>query len=154
MKSAYVFLCVIALLISCQSKFDVDAERQKIKDVLDSYITSIETENMDLYSDVMAHDQNMVNYGTSEAPIVGWESLKSLIENQNSALSQTKITRKDLVIHVGRPGTYAWATDLWDFTTMIGDQATEIPIRCSWFLEKQEGRWVITHFHKSVRGEV
>ncbi len=154
MKSAFFLFCGMAILISCQAKFDEDAERQKIKDVLDSYITSIETENMNLYSDVMAHDQNMVNYGTSEAPIVGWESLKSLIENQNAALSQTKITRKDLVIHIGKAGTYAWATDLWDFKARIGDQAMDIPVRCSWFLEKQDGRWVIAHFHKSVRAEV
>lgn len=150
-----IFLGIgLALTTGCQSKVNREAEQQKIKAVLDSYITSIETENIDVYAKVLAHDADMVNFGTSEPPIVGWDSLKKVIEDQNAALSQTKITVSDLVIHISKEGNFAWATDLWDFKTMIGDQALQIPVRCSWILEKREGQWVVIHFHKSVRGAV
>jgi ketosteroid isomerase-like protein len=148
-----IFLGINLMLISaCQLGVNQEVERQKIKAILDSYITSIETENIDLYSKIIAHDREMVNFGTSEPPIVGWDSLKKIIEDQNAALSQTKITASELAIHISRDGNFAWATDLWDFKAMIGDQAIEIPVRCSWILEKRDGQWVIAHFHKSVRG--
>ena len=142
----------LVLVAACQSKVNQVAERQRIKAVLDSYITSIETENIDLYAKILAHDQDMVNFGTSEPPIVGWDSLKKIIEDQNAALSQTKITASDLAIQISEEGNFAWATDLWDFKAMMGDQAIQIPVRCTWILEKRNGEWVIIHFHKSVRG--
>lgn len=144
----------LALMVACRSGVNQETEREKIKLALDSYITSIETENIDLYAKIFSHDQDMTNFGTSEPPIVGWDSLKKIIEDQNAALSQTKIVASDLAIHVSKEGDFAWATDLWDFRAMIGEQAIQIPVRCSWILEKRDGQWVITHFHKSVRGAV
>ena len=114
----------------------------------------MKTENIDLYAKILSHDQDMTNFGTSEPPIVGWDSLKKIIEDQNAALSQTKIIASDLAIHISKEGDFAWATDLWDFRAMMGEQAIQIPVRCSWVLEKRDGQWVITHFHKSVRGAV
>ena len=151
-KGSFIFLGITLMLITaCQLKVNQEVEKKKIKAVLDSYITSIETEDIDLYAKVLAHDQDMVNFGTSEPPIVGWDTLKKAIEDQNSALSQTKITASDLSIHISKDGNFAWATDLWDFRAMMADQAIEIPIRCSWILEKRDGQWVVVHFHKSVR---
>ena len=144
----------LALMVACRSGVNQETEREKIKSVLDSYITSIETENIDLYAKILSHDQDMTNFGTSEPPIVGWDSLKKIIEDQNAALSQTKIVASDLAIHISKEGDFAWATDLWDFRAMMGEQAIQIPVRCSWVLEKRDGQWVITHFHKSVRGAV
>jgi uncharacterized protein (TIGR02246 family) len=151
-KAILIFIGIgLLLLAGCQSKVNQEAEQQKIKAVLDSYITSIETEDIDLYAKVLAHDADMVNFGTSEPPIVGWDSLKKVIEDQNAALSQTKITASDLMIHIAGNGNFAWATDLWEFKTTMGGQAIEIPIRCSWILEKRDSQWVVVHFHKSVR---
>jgi uncharacterized protein (TIGR02246 family) len=143
---------VLALMVACRSGVDQETEREKIKSVLDSYITSIETENIDLYAKILSHDQDMTNFGTSEPPIVGWDSLRKIIEDQNAALSQTKIVASDLAIHISKEGDFAWETDLWDFRAMMGEQAIQLPVRCSWVLEKRDGQWVITHFHKSVRG--
>jgi ketosteroid isomerase-like protein len=142
----------LVLIAACQSKVNQEAEKQKIKAVLDSYITSIETEDIDLYGKILAHDQDMVNFGTSEPPIVGWDFLKKIIEDQNAALSQTKITASDLIIHISKDGNFAWATDLWIFNAMAGNQQLQIPVRCTWILEKRNNQWVIIHFHKSVRG--
>jgi len=152
--SVIVLTIGLALLVACRSGVNQETEKAQIKSVLDSYITSIETENIDLYAKILAHDRDMVNFGTSEPPIVGWDSLKKIIEDQNAALSQTKIVASDLAIHISKEGDFAWATNLWDFGAMMGKQAIQIPVRCSWVLEKRDGRWVITHFHKSVRGAV
>ena len=152
MHRSFILLLILGLLLitSCQSKVNLDEEKEQVKAVLDNYITSIETENMELYAKVMAHDSDMVNYGTSEAPIIGWESLKKLIETQNQALSQTKITVSDLAIHSPDTGKFAYATCLWNFKAMMGDKPLELPVRCTWILEKRGNGWVIVHFHKSV----
>lgn len=152
MNRTFILLLVSGLLLitGCQPKVNLEADKEQVKAVLDSYITSIETENMELYSKVMAHDSDMVNYGTSGAPITGWDALKKAIEDQNSALSQTKITVSDLAIHVSDNGKFAWATCLWNFKAMIGEKPIELPVRCTWILEKRVDGWVIVHFHKSV----
>lgn len=128
----------------------IDAEKSLIKAVLDNYIVSIEKEDIDLYAKVMAHDPSMVNFGTSEEPIVGWDALKKLIEGQNAALSDTKIEVKDQKIRVAANKKFGWATSLWNFQAKMGDKAMALPVRCTWILEKKDGAWVIIHFHKSV----
>ena len=153
-KLSIVILGVgLSLIMACQPQVNVEVEKKQVQPVLENYISSIETENMELYGKVMAHDQDMVNFGTSEPPIVGWDTLKKLIEDQNAALSQTKITSRDLAIHFSKTGDFSWATCLWNFTATVGDKSFELPeVRCTWLLEKREGQWVIVHFHKSVPG--
>jgi uncharacterized protein (TIGR02246 family) len=137
----------------CQPKVDTIVETAPIKAVLDNYIASIEREDMTLYGRVMAHDSDMVNFGTSEAPIIGWEALRKLIEEQNAALSETKIIARDVSVQISPSGKFAWATSLWDFKAVAGGAPIEIPVRCTWVLEKRDNGWVIVHFHKSVRGQ-
>jgi uncharacterized protein (TIGR02246 family) len=129
---------------------DIQAEKTKIKSLLEKYVTSIENGDMGLYAQNMAHDIDMVNFGAFGDPIVGWDALEKVIEDQNTALSQTEVTVSDLAIHLGEEGKLAWATSIWDFKAMMGENPVELPVRCTWVLEKQEKGWVIVHFHKSV----
>ena len=140
----------LVLVAGCQRVVDVAAETTAVTGVLENYITSIEKEDMELYGKVMAHDDGMVNYGTDGAPIVGWGSLKKLIEDQNAALSQTKITAAEVSVRISPSGNWAWATSLWDFRAVVGGKSLALPVRCTWILEKRDGRWLIVHFHKSI----
>ena len=129
----------------------IEKEKAAIQSVLENYITSIETENIDLYSKIFIHDVNMVNFGTGEKErIVGWDALKKAIEDQNAALSGTKITQSDITINLSRDGEIAWATSLWNFTSKMDTTMVQLPIRCSWILEKTGNEWKFIHFHKSV----
>ncbi len=152
MRKVYILFITLGfmLTVSCQQKADIEAEKAKVRAVLDNYVTSVENEDMDLYAKTMAHDPKMANFGTSGDPIVGWDALKKVIEDQNAALSETKITVTDLTIHVSETGKLAWATCLWNFKSKIGENPIELPVRCTWILEKRDDGWVIVHFHKSV----
>ena len=144
-------LLAIILSVSCgPQKADIEAEKAAVKTVLDQYVTSVEREDMDLYAKNVAHDPKMVNFGGFGDPIVGWDALKKVMEGQNEALSETKITVTDLVIYVSETGTLAWATCLWNLKAIMGESPMELPIRCTWVLEKRDNRWVIVHFHKSM----
>lgn len=153
MKKFLVLFLALAFMgvVGCAKKVDIQAEQQRIKEVLDGYVTSIENEDMALYGKVMDHDVDMVNFGSEAADrIVGWNELEKVIQDQNAALSGTKITVSDETIKISPDGQFAWATSIWNFKAMIGEQALELPVRCTWILEKRGAGWVIVHFHKSV----
>ena len=152
MKRLVVLLVAstVVLAVGCQRQVDVTAETTAVKGVLEDYIASVEKEGLELYTKVMVHDVGMVNYGTTGAPIVGWDALKAVIGDQNEALSETKISARDVSVRFAPSGTWAWATCLWDFKAVMGGKPLALPVRCTWVLEKREGRWVIVHFHKSV----
>lgn len=146
-----LFLGAALLLVAgCQPQVNIEAEKAHVKAVLDAYVTSVEAEDMELYAKNVAHDPEMVNFGGFGDPIIGWDALKKVMEGQNEALSQTKITVSDLAIHVAGDGNLAWATCLWDLRAMMGENPIQLPIRCTWVLEKREDQWTIVHFHKSM----
>jgi len=148
--SAILLCMALVVTAGCSHKIDTSAEIAAVKAVLNNYVVSIEKEDMGLYSQVMAHDSDMVNFGTSEPPIVGWDALEKLIEDQNAALSGTEIEATDITVHLAPSGGAAWATSLWSFNASMGGTPLTIPARCTWVLEKRSDRWVIVHFHKSV----
>jgi uncharacterized protein (TIGR02246 family) len=155
MSKMTILLSVLAFLlvltIGCQQKVNVEAEKTAIQAVLDNYVTSIENEDMTLYAKIIAHDPDMVNFGTlASERIVGWDALEKVIEDQNAALSGTKISVSDVTINLAPDGRFAWATSMWIFKANMGEQMFELPVRCTWILEKQNTGWVIVHFHKSV----
>ncbi|MFB0561422.1 MAG: nuclear transport factor 2 family protein, partial [Candidatus Lokiarchaeia archaeon] len=129
---------------------DIEAERAQVKALLGSYVASVESEDMELYARNVSHDAAMVNFGAMGEPIVGWAALMEVMMGQNAALSETEIDVSDMVIHVSEDGKFAWATSLWNLKAVMGENPVELPVRCTWILEKQENRWVIIHFHKSV----
>jgi len=151
--SVLIFALVFIFAMACQQKVNIESEKAAIKAVLDNYVASVENEDMELYAKNMAHDSDMVNFGTSEDPIIGWDALKKIMEDQNAALSQTKINVTNMAIHVSETGKLAWATCLWDLKAMMGENPIELPVRCTWILEKRGNDWVIVHFHKSIQAK-
>jgi uncharacterized protein (TIGR02246 family) len=138
---------------ACQkatTAIDVEVEKALIKSVLDNYVASIEKEDLDLYAKCVTHDADMVNFGATGDPIIGWEALRQVIEGQNAALSETKIIVSEMKIHVSADGKSGWATCLWDLNAKMGENPVKLPVRCTWILEKRVEGWIIAHFHKSV----
>ena len=155
MKKTGVFVAVSAFLFvvaaGCRDAGRIEADKTAIKTALDSYIKSIENEDIQLYGDIFVHDPDMVNFGTAASQrIVGWDALKKAIEDQNAALAGTKITQTDVTVNVSPEGRFAWATSLWNFKTTMQAQTIALPVRCTWILEKRNNKWAIVHFHKSV----
>lgn len=149
---SFIFIITaLTLVMGCRWTQNITAEKSAITAVLDKYVESIENENIELYSQIFLHNPDMVNFGTGAIErIVGWDALKKAIEEQNASLSETNITQSDVTINLSQDGQFAWATSLWDFKTKMGDLAIQLPIRCSWILEKFGKEWKIIHFHKSV----
>jgi ketosteroid isomerase-like protein len=149
--SIIITIIILTILMGCQKAVDIEVEKSAIKSVLTDYLVSIENEDIELYGKIFVHDPDMVNFGTgANERIVGWDALKKVIEAQNDAISETKITQSNITINLSNEGQFAWATSLWDFKSKMGDQVMQLPVRCSWILEKTGNEWKIIHFHKSV----
>ena len=58
---------------------------------------------MELFSKIVAHDENMVVFGTDAAEFfVGWEALNESMQRQFDASENVKITSKELSIKVNK----------------------------------------------------
>ncbi|KPK64499.1 hypothetical protein AMJ83_01965 [candidate division WOR_3 bacterium SM23_42] len=151
MKYVALMSVFVLLAITCvRPTIDLEAEIAAVEIVLDEYVKSVETEDMELYGKLVMHDTTMVNFGGFGKPIVGWTALEKVMDGQNEMLSETKIEVSGLQIHISADGKLAWATCLWDLKAMMAENPVELPVRCTWVLEKHEAGWKIVHFHKSM----
>ena len=148
-KQAYLYYSILTCpAIAMPSTV---AAKRSIRSVLDNYVRAVETGDLGLYGRVVDHNASMVNFGTDASErIVGWNALKKAMQSQFSMLKGTRIAVSDATVTVAPEGRSAWATSMWAFKATMGTQALELPVRCSWVLEKRDGRWLIVHFHKSV----
>lgn len=151
MKYVALMSVFVLLIMTCaQPTIDMEAETAAVETVLDDYVKSVEMEDMELYAKLVTHDTTMVNFGGFGRPIVGWAALEKVMEGQNEMLSDTKIEVSGLQIHVSADGRVAWANGLWNLKAMMAENPVELPIRCTWVLEKRGADWIIVHFHKSM----
>ena len=156
MKNSFtaILLLIVNLLLSCQQQeqTNIKDEKASVKKTLDNYVKSIVDEDMDLYSEIVAHDSNMINIGggTDLSWIEGWVQLKDVMNGQNDAFSETKIDVTKERIFVSPSGRDAWAVTLWNLKTVLSDGNTYLlPLRCTWVLQKRDNKWIIVCFHKS-----
>ena len=156
MKKSFTssLILIVVLLFSCQQQeqINIPNEKASVKKTLDNYVKSIVDEDMSLYSEIVAQDNNMINVGggVNLSWIEGWEQLKAVMNGQNAAFSETKIDVTKEQIFISPTGKDAWAVTLWDLKTVLSDGNTYLlPLRCTWVLQKKDNKWIIVSFHKS-----
>ena len=142
-----VFCCPF---LSYAQSVDLEQAEQDVKSVLDQYVASVELEDMEKYASIVCQDAEMVNFGAFGTPIVGWEGLHVVMEGQNAGLDAIKVDQSEVQIHIFPSGTHAWATSQWRFQAKAGEDTLDLPVRCTWVLEKRGKDWKIIHFHKSI----
>jgi len=149
-----LLLLIFILIFNCQQQEQINIQNEKasVKKTLDNYVKSIVDEDMNLYSEIVAHDSNMINVGggVNLSWIEGWEQLKEVMNGQNDAFSDTEIDVTKEQIFISPTGKDAWAVTLWDLKTVLSDGNTYLlPLRCTWVLQKRNNKWIIVSFHKS-----
>ena len=156
MKKSFTssLMLIVVLIFSCQQQeqINIPNEKASVKKILDNYVKSIVDEDMSLYSEIVAHDSNMINVGggVNLSWIEGWEQLKEVMNGQNAAFSETKIDVTKEQIFISPTGKDAWAVTLWDLKTVLSDgNSYLLPLRCTWVLQKRDNKWIIVSFHKS-----
>lgn len=160
MKILRPFLASTSVLffIACQqqtppkSAVDLELAKQEATNVVNQFSEFWETENMDLLSEIMAHDPDMVNFGSDASEhFVGYDNFRSVAEQMMPMLDSTTISVRNQVVNVDSTGAVAWFSEFRDWNLKIQGQAMEIPgQRLTGVLQNRNGKWVIVQFHNSV----
>lgn len=154
MKNLFVLFFGLTFLVfnGCNQKVDLKADRVEVNTVVNQMVQAIETEDIDLFAKITAHDPDMVNFGTDAAERwVGWDALKDSVEKQFAFFDKTKLTVKDQSIKVNSLGNVAWFSEVADWDVIAQGEPTHIEgSRITGVLEKRDGNWVIVQFHISV----
>jgi len=155
---------LLCLAFGCQKKTEeaavkaiapvvnVEAEKTAVKTVIDQSMLFLKTKDVVGYSKLMAHDSDMVNFGTDAAERwVGWESLKESLEKQNKSIDFEDVSFRDLIIKVHNSGEVAWFSAVLNWKGKVQGQPFDMEgVRYTGVLEKRSGNWVYVQFHISV----
>lgn len=148
-----VLLLIVGGTISCQTppKVDIEAERQKVRAAMEEINAAWETEDMETFSRLVAHDEDMVNFGSDVADRwVGWDALKKGLGQQFEVFSKTKVTPRHTDIHLAESGRLAWLSQAMGIKTEFLGNPVELEARITGVFEKRENDWLMVQFHYSV----
>lgn len=127
-----------------------EVEAAAVAETIRRYIEAVEEHDLVKYATVVAHDDDLAWYGSMPGQIVGWSEVEQVMRGIFEVGSDIKITQTDLRVHFSPDRQLAWATSLWDWREKMGEELAEVPVRCTWVLERRDSDWVIVHWHKSV----
>jgi len=131
---------------------DIEAEKATVKSVLDQWIQAFETEDIELLSKIIAHDDDIIIFGTDAAEHwIGWEPMIEAQKRFFESTEESDISIRDQVIKVHKSAEVAWFSELMDWNGVIqGEPFSFEGIRLTGVMEKRNGNWVIVQFHCSV----
>ena len=138
-------------------KSGIAAEKAAVKSVMDQYARVWATEDVRLASQIFAHDDSMVNFGTDlDEHWVGWKALRSSLEHQFKAYEKVGVVVRDQVISVHKKRETAWVSEIIDFAVWVGGKRMSVKdCRFTGVLEKRKNEWIFVQSHLSapVKGQ-
>lgn len=148
-----VLILIAGGMMSCQRppQVDIEAEKQSVIAVMEKINTAWETESLETFSQVVAHDESMVNFGSDVADRwVGWEGLKKGLEQQFEVFSNTQVTPRHMDIELAKTGQLAWLAQAMGVKTEFLGNPVELEARITAVFEKRNDQWLMVQFHYSV----
>lgn len=145
-------LPLVLLTLSCSTKADANTEKANVKEIVQKLYKAFESEDMDLMSTIMAHDEDMVNFGTDITEHeVGWKEWEKSHLAQFEAIDKAKLTSKELTVFISKSADAAWFSDITDWNLVIQKDSLNINnVRITGVLEKRDDVWKIVQVHASV----
>ncbi len=160
MKKLLMIIPLVILLcftFGCQAykekpAVDIEAEKAAVKAVFDDWIKCGETEDMELFSKIIAPDDDMVVIATDAAEyFIGQEPFKKSMQQQFDAFEKMEFSIKELSIKVHKSGEVAWLSSQFDVKVTAKDEIVSLEgMRFTGVMEKRTGNWVIVQIHASV----
>jgi hypothetical protein len=151
-KSLFIALPILCLLLSCTDKVDSETEKSNVIEVVNGLYQSFEDKDIDLMSEVMAHDQSMLSFGTGISDLHNsWAEWRKNHIVQFKAFDKAKINSKNMNVYLSQNSNVAWFADVSDWTLIVENDTIEMKdIRITGVLEKRNNVWKIVQIHASV----
>jgi uncharacterized protein (TIGR02246 family) len=161
MKRSFVFLSLVifmALFLSCRCQqetavqVDLEKEESAVRATINQLWQSWETGDINLISELIAHDPDIVIFGTDAAERwVGYEEFRTAAEQQFAAMESVQISAYDEVFKIHNSGDVAWCSSIADIAGVsMGEDFEMAGLRFTAVLEKRDGKWMIVQAHFSV----
>src|SRR4051812_11694711 len=106
-RGALLILAILATLLSggCKYAVDRDAAEKSAKATVDSFARFWEMKDTTLLGRIMAHDTDMVCYGSDQSEhFVGYKMFKEAVRQMLPALEDVRITTNSQVVKLGPAG--------------------------------------------------
>ena len=131
---------------------NIESEKAKVRLILDQYIKALITKNMELLSEIFAHDEDMVMFdGNISERFIGWKALKGRFQEHFNSYDKLDITFRELDIKVHASSEVAWLSCILNANLLNhGQQGSISGLRVTWVLVKRNQNWVIAHAHFSL----
>ena len=125
--------------------------KNEVKATIEQFFISMDTQDIQLMKQIIAHDNQMVHIGTGENEIWrGWDELHSATKEQFKELEYYKAEIKDLQISLSDSNQVAWYSHLLDARIKSNQSVTQWEdARFTGVLKKQNGEWKIIQTHVS-----
>lgn len=129
-----------------------DAERHAVIEVVDRWEQLALSEDLGILSQITAHDEDMVAFGTDAAERwVGYDALEKATRAQFAASDTRDLRIRERVVQVAAAANAAWFSEIIDASFVSGGEETKVEgLRLTGVLEKRDGGWVIVQTHASV----
>jgi hypothetical protein len=151
----YLLILPIFLLIifSCSTnQIDLESEREQVIKVLDDFILSHETKDLDLLSSCFSDKPDILILGTDKDEL--WVDKTSMVDAQKRAygtFDEVKLSVRDKVLKMDRAGKTAWfyMKVNW-YIESKGEKYKFDDVRTTGVLENVVGKWLIVQIHTSL----
>ena len=146
-------LVVAGLLqTACTIETNTEAEMEEAKVVVDDFWRAISVQDLDLLSRAVAHDEELVMFGTDAAERwIGSSAFLSAEEQMMQAFDVKRLDRRDETLQIHLRGGVAWFSTVFDLEISVdGEVASLTGLRTTGVLEKRNDDWVIVQSHTSV----
>jgi len=140
------------LLTACAIEMNTEAETEAARNAVTNFWRAISTQDMDSLSRVVAHDEELVVFGTDATERwIGSSAFLSAEEQMMQAFDVEKLERKEETLQIHQHGGVAWFSTVFDIEISVdGDTASLPGLRTTGVLEKRNDDWVIVQLHTSV----
>ena len=148
----FIALPILCLLFSCTSKVDPGTEKTDVIETINRLYQSFEEKDIDLMSEVMAHDESMLSFGTSISDLHNsWSEWRKNHIAQFEAFDKAEINSKKMNVYMSQNSDVSWFADVSDWILVIDNENIQMnDIRITGVLEKRNNSWKIVQIHASV----
>ncbi len=135
---------------------DVQNSKKEVANVLEKYVIANENQDFPMIEQIWAPDSDIILFGTnSEEKLMGWHNIKTAIQKQFKAISDTYISPQQQYIKIGPGQKTAWFAEILNYNFVYRGKARSFEgLRFTGVLEKRADGWKIVQAHLSVPAHV
>ena len=140
------------LFAACAVETDTDAEAERARAVVDDFWRAVSAQDLDLLSRVVAHDEEMIVFGTDAAERwLGSSAFLSAEEQLMQTFDVESLERRQETFQIHPHGDVAWFSTVFDLEISVDREPASLRgLRTTGVLEMRNDDWVIVQAHTSV----